>query len=489
MKTSSSSSAAAVPHNDDDDNDNHQNNQTVEFVKGRHIAYFAQVLKKTTTSTSSTGYLPSAYSKLDTNRLTLVHFAVHALDVLGVWESSEIQLRYNLSIKSIREWIYRLYLCTTNECGFQGGTYVGGGSFERRSCSGGSGSGTTIEYQQSHIAMTYTALCTLQTLHLASMSSMSGKEEEEDAGGVQSSRMFWEQQDESPRLDVQSILKTVSKLQRSDGSFQCTIAESESDMRFLYCACAICYMLNDFSYINIDRAVRYIQSCKSYDGAIALIPGQEGHGGSTFCATAALQLLNRLDILLETGDNDSICWKDQLVQWCVTRQQQGGMQGRPNKAQDTCYSYWIGGTLTILGHDDLLNHPALRSFIFQCQHTKLGGFSKVIGVYPDLLHSFYSLAWLSLSNNTGNSNTNPNTDDDDIDGTSNKTKSKDDDDDGGVGGPKMADQDDKVVPRKEHPQQPNLPLHKLNCTLGIRQDRAVVFFQNDGRNHCRLPVP
>ena len=45
-------------------------------------------------------------------------------------------------------------------------------------------------------------------------------------------------------------------------------------MRFLYCACAISSMLNDWSGVDREKAINFIQSCKSYDGAIALIPGQ-----------------------------------------------------------------------------------------------------------------------------------------------------------------------------------------------------------------------
>lgn len=36
----------------------------------------------------------------------------------------------------------------------------------------------------------------------------------------------------------------------------------------------------------------------------------------------------------------------------------------------------------------------------QCQHSKnIGGFSKLPDTYPDLIHSFYSIAWLSIAGN------------------------------------------------------------------------------------------
>ena len=72
-------------------------------------------------------------------------------------------------------------------------------------------------------------------------------------------------------------------------SFQCIPVGSEYDMRFLYCACAISHILIDWSGVNVERAVSFIKSCRSFDGAIPLIPHQEGHGGSTFCGVACLK--------------------------------------------------------------------------------------------------------------------------------------------------------------------------------------------------------
>ena len=81
----------------------------------------------------------------------------------------------------------------------------------------------------------------------------------------------------------------------------------------------------------------------------------------------------------------------------ITTTTAAGMQGRPNKPEDTCYSYWIGGTLHLLNEAQLLDGRALREYVLNCQ-SPYGGFGKVQGSMPDLLHSFYSLAWLSLSN-------------------------------------------------------------------------------------------
>ena len=201
------------------------------FLRDRHIHYFASAIHQ----------IPAPYVKLDSNRLTLVHFATHALDLLGVWDAPDVLKKYRLDPKRIVEWIYSLQVLSGEDGdgvgGFQGAGYVGPMA--------GSGNGVS-EYHQGHIAMTYTALGTLRVLG-----------------------------DDLSRVDKRAIMDNMKILQRpEDGSFRCTSTPSEHDMRFLYCACAISYMLQDWSGMNIDLAVQYIKSCRAYDGAISLIPGQ-----------------------------------------------------------------------------------------------------------------------------------------------------------------------------------------------------------------------
>jgi prenyltransferase beta subunit len=58
------------------------------------------------------------------------------------------------------------------------------------------------------------------------------------------------------------------------GAFRATLSESgEADVRFLYCACAISAILQDWSAVDCDRAVEYILQCITYEGGIAVMPG------------------------------------------------------------------------------------------------------------------------------------------------------------------------------------------------------------------------
>ncbi|EGV95504.1 E3 ubiquitin-protein ligase Trim36 [Cricetulus griseus] len=53
---------------------------------------------------------------------------------------------------------------------------------------------------------------------------------------------------------------------------------SENDMRFVYCASCICYMLNNWSGMDMKKAISYIRRSMSYDNGLAQGAGLESHG-------------------------------------------------------------------------------------------------------------------------------------------------------------------------------------------------------------------
>jgi len=189
--------------------------------------------------------------------------------------------------------------------------------------------------------------------------------------------------DDFSRIDRGAILSAIGRLQQPDGSFSANVGGSESDVRFIYCAAAICYMLQEWSF-DVPKAVRYILSSQTYEYAMAQGPGQEAHGGSTYCSIAALLLMGFLDHLPH---------QDKLVRWLLERQITG-FQGRVNKDPDTCYSFWIGASLKMLGRLDLADYNLSKAFTMSC-HT-MGGFAKCVGNPPDVLHTYMSLCGLSM---------------------------------------------------------------------------------------------
>ena len=123
--------------------------------------------------------------------------------------------------------------------------------------------------------------------------------------------------------------------------------------------------------------------------------------GSTFCAVASLALMGRLDAIPKGRR------RELLVKWCLDRQG-AGFHGRPHKPNDTCYSWWIGASLTILGGELVfflfeLNSLAYHwtkpegnlAFNLSCS-SKFGGFSKEPESFPDIMHSYFGLAGVSL---------------------------------------------------------------------------------------------
>ncbi len=73
-----------------------------------------------------------------------------------------------------------------------------------------------------------------------------------------------------------------------------------------------------------------------------------------------------------------------------------GFNGRCNKLADTCYTWWTGASLAILGHNDLVEVAPARRFLLEKTQHMIGGFGKLPGSPPDVYHSFLGLAALSV---------------------------------------------------------------------------------------------
>lgn len=303
--------------------------------------------------------LPSFLQAEENNRLTLVYFFVASLDLLDAVDQAIPDK------KSLIDYIYSLQVLPDSEdpgknegfCGFRGSPFLGV-SFNP-TCA----PHTSCIYDFGHIAMTYVALALLRILG-----------------------------DDYSRVNRKAITKGLRHLQQPNGSFSPIAVPSEHDMRFVFCASAISYMLDDWSGVDVDRMVGYILASQTFEGAIGQAPGNEAHGGSTYCALASLTLCGRLNELPRRSD---------LIHWLVERQV-SGFQGRPNKDPDTCYSFWVGASLDLLGvHSDVVNQTLNRGFTLSCQSRQMGGFSKSPEVRPDVLHTYYSLCGLSLQGEPG----------------------------------------------------------------------------------------
>ncbi|XP_022900196.2 geranylgeranyl transferase type-1 subunit beta [Onthophagus taurus] len=295
--------------------------------------------------------LPAYGASYDSTRVVIAYFSISGLDILQDIENLTEDYK-----KKIIDWVYSLQVINDEELasGFQGSSSLN--TLENKD--------KPAPYKWGHVASTYTALCILLILG-----------------------------DDLSRVNKPSLLRSLRSLQQPNGVFSSFKEGSESDMRFIYCAACICYILDDWSGIDIEKTTKYILNSFTYESAFAQGPDLEAHGGSSFCAIAALSLMNKLSILNKKQ-------KDYLVRWLIMRQK-SGFQGRPDKEVDTCYSFWIGASLKILNAFDCVNFEENRTYILMTQEGLYGGFSKWVNTQSDPLHTYMGLAGLSLMKENG----------------------------------------------------------------------------------------
>ncbi len=74
----------------------------------------------------------------------------------------------------------------------------------------------------------------------------------------------------------------------------------------------------------------------------------------------------------------------------------GGLNGRPEKLQDVCYSWWCLSALSILKRLHWIDQNKLIDFILDCQDEIDGGISDRPEDEVDVYHTFFGIAGLSL---------------------------------------------------------------------------------------------
>jgi len=305
----------------------------------------------------SLNLLPGPYEGQDSNRVTLAFFVIAAMELLDATEK--------LKPQEVIDWVYSLQILpgtdrekNKHNLGFRGGPFFVPPFNPEEG---------PHPHDKSHIAMSYVAICLLLMMG-----------------------------DDLSRVDTKAVVSALPFMQQENGSFSPTAGGAEHDMRYIYCASSVSYMLNDWSGFNKESAINFILSSQGYDYSIGQGPLEEGHAGSTYCALASLAMMGALDRLP---------YKENLIKWLILRQG-FGFQGRPNKVEDTCYSFWVGASLKLLGAYHLVEQKHSRTFTISCQQS-IGGFAKWPDQRPDVLHSYMSLCGLAFSKEPGIRAVNP----------------------------------------------------------------------------------
>lgn len=98
---------------------------------------------------------------------------------------------------------------------------------------------------------------------------------------------------------------------------------------------------------------------------------------------------------------------EKLDYWLCKRQlPNGGLNGRPQKLEDVCYSWWVLSSLAMRNKTHWIDLSALEQFIQNCADEN-GGFSDRPGDMPDIFHTLFALAGLSLIKNEALEQVNP----------------------------------------------------------------------------------
>ena len=195
-----------------------------------------------------------------------------------------------------------------------------------------------------HLASTYAAVNTLMII-----------------GGTNFSHAY----DSIPR---DAIARWIRKLyNKQDGSYSMHI-DGEADIRATYCALSVATLLNldiqqpvqkdsplkSTKIKSSEKLLDFIKKCQTYEGGFSCQPLGEAHGGYTFCALACFSILDAWHDL-------DLC---NLKKWVAQRQSEtlGAFNGRTNKLVDACYSFWIGGTDSLItASESIISTEAPRS--------------------------------------------------------------------------------------------------------------------------------
>lgn len=252
--------------------------------------------------------LGEGYTSLDASKPWLCFWILHSLDLL---ETNHDEILEKRAIQTIQQ------------CQHAQGGYGGGPN------------------QLPHLACTFAAICALTV--------------------IGSEAAF-------ASINLSGLNQFLQAMRRPDGSF--SVHEGgENDVRGAYCAIVVASLTGIATPSLFAGTAGFIASCQSYEGGFGAVPHAEAHAGYTYCAMAALTIL---DDGMEGIDLPGLHRFAQLSQ-CA---EAGGFRGRNHKLVDGCYSFWAGALFPMLRRvwpASYFNSAALQKYILvACQDP--GGF-------------------------------------------------------------------------------------------------------------------
>jgi geranylgeranyl transferase type-2 subunit beta len=332
--------------------------QLLPFYDAQHVAYITKIAADLSVPTSYEGAVTEHL------RMSGIYWSLTALHILLPTKQVDALMAVittpttteGSSSTSIVDWVWTCYQPSTGSFGGNTG-------------------------HEGHLLYTLSAL---QILALAAY--------DDDAADPRLKR-------EDPRLvqHTPAIVQFIQSLQQPDGSFcgDLTASGGEIDTRFTYCALQSLALLGALDAVNVDAAVDYMLQCRNLDGGFGSCIGAESHAGQVFCCVGALAIAGAMDKLQNNNNDDD---EDDLLGWWLSERQvdSGGLNGRPEKQADVCYSWWILSSLSILGKVSWISTDKLAAYICRCQDEVDGGIADRPEDMADVFHTFFGIAGLSL---------------------------------------------------------------------------------------------
>ena len=188
-------------------------------------------------------------------------------------------------------------------------------------------------------------------------------------------------------VDVEKVVGYVKSLYQEDGSFFGD-KWGEVDTRFSFIGAAILFLIKRMDAIDWTPASEYVLRCMNFDGGFGTRPGSESHSGQIYCCVGFLAITGNLHLV----QVDKLSW------WLAERQlfKSGGLNGRPEKLPDVCYSWWVVASLSMLDHVHWIDEKKLETFILASQDEETGGIADRPGDIPDPFHTLFGLAGISM---------------------------------------------------------------------------------------------
>nr|XP_055196946.1 geranylgeranyl transferase type-2 subunit beta isoform X3 [Nyctereutes procyonoides] len=199
------------------------------------------------------------------------------------------------------------------------------------------------------------------------------------------------------RMNREEILTFIKSCQHECGGISASIGH-DPHLLYTLSAVQILTLYDSINVIDVNKVVEYVQSLQKEDGSFAGDIWGEIDTRFSFCAVATLALLIycctgflAITSQLHQVNSDLLGW------WLCERQlPSGGLNGRPEKLPDVCYSWWVLASLKIIGRLHWIDREKLRSFILACQDEETGGFADRPGDMANPFHTLFGIAGLSL---------------------------------------------------------------------------------------------